>query len=422
MRRILWARGLRAFGDGFAAILLPVHLTGLGFGAPAVGAISTAALLGSALLTLALGAAAHRVRRRPALLAASLLMAATGLCFAGLEGFWPLLLVAFVGTLSPTGGDTGVFLPLEHTVLTQSVPPERRTAAFARYSFVGSVLDAVGALAAGAVDWLAPFAAPRSVADALFLLYGALGVASFLLYRGLSARAEAPGEAPGEAPPAPLGPSRRRVYGLAALFAVDSFGGGFVVNSLLALWLSERFGLDAAAVGVIFFATGLCSAVSYFAAVPLARRFGLVNTMVFTHLPSSVFLILVAFAPSAAVAFALLALRALLSQMDVPTRSSYVMAVVEPHERPAAASVTAVPRGLAAAVSPLLSGWLMGLSAFGWPLIAGGALKIAYDLMLLRAFARVRPPEEEAERGGPAVPAAAAACAAGGRIGDIGRR
>jgi MFS family permease len=421
MRRILWARGLRAFGDGFAAILLPVHLTGLGFGAPAVGAISTAALLGSALLTLALGAAAHRVRRRPALLAASLLMAATGLCFAGLEGFWPLLLIAFVGTLSPTGGDTGVFLPLEHTVLTQSVPPERRTAAFARYSFVGSVLGAVGALAAGAVDWLAPFAAPRSVADALFLLYGALGVASFLLYRSLSARAEAPGEAageaPGEAPPAPLGPSRRRVYGLAALFAVDSFGGGFVVNSLLALWLSERFGLDAAAVGVIFFATGLCSAVSYFAAVPLARRFGLVNTMVFTHLPSSVFLILVAFAPGATVAFALLALRALLSQMDVPTRSSYVMAVVEPHERPAAASVTAVPRGLAAAASPLLSGWLMGLSAFGWPLIAGGALKIAYDLMLLRAFARVRPPEE-AERGGPA----AAARAGAARIGDTRHR
>jgi predicted MFS family arabinose efflux permease len=340
-------------------------------------------------------------------------MAATGLCFAGLEGFWPLLLVAFVGTLSPTGGDTGVFLPLEHTVLTQSVPPERRTAAFARYSFVGSVLGAVGALAAGAVDWLAPVAPPRAVAEGLFVLYGALGAASFLLYRGLSARAEAPGDAP----PAPLGPSRRRVYGLAALFAVDSFGGGFVVNSLLALWLSERFGLDAAAVGAVFFATGLCSAVSYFAAVPLARRFGLVNTMVFTHLPSSVFLILVAFAPGATVAFALLALRALLSQMDVPTRSSYVMAVVEPHERPATASVTAVPRGLAAAASPLLSGWLMSLSAFGWPLIAGGVLKIAYDLMLLRAFARVRPPEEEAEHGGPAVARAGAA-----RIGDAGRR
>ena len=395
MRRILCARALRAFGDGYAAILLPVHLSALGFNALAVGAISTATLLGSALLTLALGALGHKLRRRPALLAASLLMAATGLAFATVEGFWPLLLIAFVGTLSPTGGDTGVFLPLEHTVLTQSVPGAERTAAFARYAFVGSVVGAAGALAAGAVDWLEPLVGPASVTDAPFALYGALGVGSFLLYRGLSPRAEAAGDAP----PAPLGPSRRRVYGLAALFALDSFGGGFVVNSLLALWLSERFDLDVATVGAIFFATGLCSAVSYFAAVPLARRFGLVNTMVFTHLPSSVFLILTAFAPTAWAAFGLLALRGLLSQMDVPTRSSYVMAVVEPHERPAAASVTAVPRGLAAAASPLLSGWLLGLSGFGWPLVVAGALKITYDLMLLRAFAKVRPPEEAGRTG-----------------------
>lgn len=391
--RILWARGLRAFGDGFAAILLPLHLSSLGFAPIAVGAISTAALLGSSLLALGLGAVGHRVRRRPALLAASLLMIGSGLGFAAIDDFWPLLVIAFVGTLSPTSGDVGVFLPLEHTVLTQSVPPQQRTAAFARYSFVGSVLGAVGALAAGAVDWLAPIAAPRTVTDALFLLYGGLGVGSFLLYRRLSAHAEAPGHAP----PAPLGPSRRRVYGLAALFALDSFGGGFIVNSLLALWLSERFGLDVATVGTIFFATSLCSAVSYFAAVPLSARFGLVNTMVFTHLPSSVFLILVAFAPDATTAFVLLVLRALLSQMDVPTRSSYVMAVVEPHERPAAASMTAVPRGLAAAVSPLISGWLMGLSAFGWPLILAGGLKITYDLLLLRAFSAVRPPEEAAD-------------------------
>ena len=392
IRRILWARALRAFGDGYVAILLPVHLAALGLDALAVGAISTATLLGSSLLTLALGAVGHRIRRRPALLAASLLMAATGLAFAGVEGFWPLLLIAFVGTISPTGGDTGVFLPLEHTVLAQSVAEADRTAAFARYAFVGSVVGAAGALAAGLVDWLGPWLGPAAVTDALFAFYGVLGLVSFLLYRGLSPRAKATGEAP----PAPLGPSRRRVYGLAALFALDSFGGGFVVNSLLALWLSERFGLEVATVGAVFFATGLCSAVSYFAAVPLARRFGLVNTMVFTHLPSSVFLIATAFAPTAFLAFALLVLRALLSQMDVPTRSSYVMAVVEPHERPAAASVTAVPRGLASAASPLLSGWLMGLSAFGWPLVLAGAVKITYDLLLLRAFARVRPPEETA--------------------------
>lgn len=389
-RRILLARALRAFGDGYVAILLPVHLSALGFGPLAVGTIATATLLGSALLTLALGAVGHRLRRRPALLAASLLMAATGLGVVVAEDFWPLLLIAFLGTLSPTGGDASVFLPLEHTVLAQSVADADRTAGFARYAFVGSVVGAAGALAAGAVDWLAPLAGARAVTAAMFALYGGLGVASFLLYRGLSPRAEAMGDRP----PAPLGPSRRRVLGLAALFSLDSFGGGFVVNSLLALWLADRFGLEVATIGAVFFATGLCSAVSMFAAVPLARRFGLVNTMVFTHLPSSLFLLATAFAPDAGAAFGLLLARSLLSQMDVPTRSSYVMAVVEPQERPAAASLTAVPRGLAAALSPFLSGWLMGLSPFGWPLVAAGVLKITYDLLLLRAFAQVRPPEE----------------------------
>jgi predicted MFS family arabinose efflux permease len=240
------------------------------------------------------------------------------------------------------------------------------------------------------VDWLAPLLSRSAVMSALFLLYGGLGLASFLLYRGLSPRAEADGDTP----PAPLGPSRRRVHGLAALFALDAFGGGLVVNSLLALWLFERFGLDVATTGAIFSAMGICSAASYFAAVPLARRFGLINTMVFTHLPSNLFLALVAFAPDLWMAFVLLLLRSLLSQMDVPTRSSYVMAVVQPEERPAAASVTAVPRSLASAVAPLLSGWLLGLSAFGWPLVAAGALKAVYDLLLLRSFSRVRPPEE----------------------------
>ncbi|MBX9701315.1 MAG: MFS transporter, partial [Acetobacteraceae bacterium] len=198
-----------------------------------------------------------------------------------------------------------------------------------------------------------------------------------------------------QAPRAPLAPdSRRRVLGLAALFSLDAFGGGFIVTSLLSLWLAERFGLDVAALGAVFFATGVCSALSYLAAVPLARRFGLVNTMVFTHLPSSVLLVLVPFAPDGITAVALLVARSLLSNMDVPTRSSYVMAVVRPEERPAAASFTTVPRSLAAAGAPLLSGWLIGVSAFGWPLVLAGGLKIIYDLLLLRAFARVRPPEE----------------------------
>jgi MFS family permease len=381
---------LRAFGDGYVSVLLPVYLAERGFDAFAVGAVSTATLLGSALLTLGLGLIAHRTPRRGALLAASLLMAGTGLGFAGAEGLWPLLIIAFVGTLNPSGGDVSVFLPLEHTVLAHHATGTERTAVFARYAFVGSVVGAVGTLASGAVDWLGPAMGRAAVLDALFLLYGLLGLASFVLYRRLSPLVEGD---PTAAPSA-LGPSRRKVYALAALFSIDSFGGGLVLNSLLALWLYEHFGLDVATTGAIFFATGLCSAASYFAAVPLARRFGLVNTMVFTHLPSNLFLALVPFAPSIWAAFALLILRSLLSQMDVPTRSSYVMAVVQPEERPAAASVTSVPRSLASAAAPLLSGWLLGISAFGWPLVAAGALKAAYDLLLLRSFARVRPPEE----------------------------
>lgn len=388
--RVLLARSLRAFGDGYVAILLPLHLGLRGLDALAIGAITTATLLGSALLTLALGFVAHRIRRRRLLLAAALLMTATGIGFVSFATFWPLLLVAFVGTINPSSGDVSVFGPIEHTVLTQSVAPAQRTALFARYSFTGSVIGACGALAAGLVDWLDGLMTSAAVLDAMFLLYGAIGLVTFLLYRGLSPAAEAPNDVP----PAPLGPSRRRVYTLAALFSLDAFGGGFIVNTLLALWLFERFELAVATAGTIFFATGLCSAVSYFIAVRVAARFGLINTMVFSHLPSNLLLIAAAFASTAAVAAGLLVLRSFLSQMDVPTRSSYVMAVVSPAERPAAASVTAVPRSLAAALAPALSGWLLGLSGFGWPLVIAGSLKIVYDLLLLRLFAQERPPEE----------------------------
>jgi MFS family permease len=390
IRRVLVARSLRAFGDGYVAILLPLHLSGLGYDAFGVGAISTATLLGSALLTLAIGLVAYRIPRRRGLLAAGLLMAATGIGFAGLEGFLPLLVIAFVGTLNPSGGDVSIFLPLEHTVIAHIVADEERTAVFARYSFVGAFFGALGALSVGMVDWLAPVIAPSVTVAALFGLYAAIGLLTFFVYRHLSPQVEAGTDSPS----APLGPSRGIVYRLAALFSVDAFGGGLVINALLALWLSERLGISVASIGAIFFVTSLCSAVSYFAAVPLAKRFGLINTMVFTHLPSSVFLILTAFAPTIWIAFGLLILRSLLSQMDVPTRSSYVMAVVRPEERPAAASVTAVPRSLASAVAPLLSGWLLTVSPFGWPLVLAGALKAAYDLALLWQFSAIKPPEE----------------------------
>lgn len=388
------ARGLRASADGCISLLLPVYLIELGFGAFEVGAVATATLLGSGLSTLALGLVARRWRRHTLFAGAALLMAATGVAFAAASQFWPLLLVAFIGTLNPSGGDVSVFLPLEQAALAEVVDDRRRTAVLAWYSTLGSLLAAAGALAIMAPDWIAQ-RTDWSRLDAvrvMFALYGACGLLSAIVYRGLSARIEA-----ARTPAAQTGPleqSRPIVYRLAALFALDSFAGGFVVQSILALWLVQRFALSPAEVAQVFFWTGLCSALSYLAAVPLSRRLGLVNTMVFTHLPANVCLILVPFAPSAAAAMALLVVRSALSQMDVPARHSYVMAIVPPQERSAAASVTSVPRSLAAAASPALAGWLLALSSFGWPLVVAGGLKIAYDLTLFALFRDVRPPEE----------------------------
>ena len=226
---------------------------------------------------------------------------------------------------------------------------------------------------------------------AMFLLYAAVAVAAAVAYRGLPRTSRA---AMTEDVSAGLGPSRRRVYVLAALFSLDAFGGGFLVQSLIALWLYQRFGLSIEAAGSLFFWTGILTAFSYLVAVRIADRIGLVRTMVFSHLPSSLCLLAIPFCGSLSWAIALLLVRSALSQMDVPTRSSYVMAVVTPAERPAAASVTSVPRSLAAAASPALAGYLLGLSSFGWPLIVGGAVKIVYDLLLLAMFHRVKPPEE----------------------------
>jgi MFS family permease len=393
MRRILVARGLRAFGDGFVALLVPIYLIELGFSPLAIGAIVTATLVGTALLTLWVGMVANRYSVRRLLLACAVLMAATGAGFAVTTAFWPLLLIAFVGTMNPTSGDASIFLPLEQAALAQTAEPRRRTALFARYSVIGSVAGAVGTLAAAAPDFLAGTAGSGrlGVMQLMFVGYAALGVVTLVLYRPLSPAIEAP---PTLVQAAPLGKSKRLVYGLAALFGMDSFGTGFLVQSLLALWLYQRFQISVTTAAAILFWSGICSAVSYLVAVPIAARIGLINTMVFTHLPSNVLLALVPFAPNLPVAIALLLARSALSQMDVPTRTSYVMAVVAPEERAAAASVTAVPKTFAWAAGSLISGYLLTLSTFGWPLLIGGVVKGAYDLLLLYNFQKVRPPEE----------------------------
>jgi MFS family permease len=386
---LLMARALRAFGDGYVAVLLPAYLLALGLDPLDVGYVSTATLSGSALATVAVAVVGYRWSTRGLLLAAAFLMLITGISFASISSFWPLLIVAFIGTLNPSSGDVSVFLPLEHARLAQAAQGNARTGLFARYSLLGSSSAAAGALAAGIPSLLAVWLG-LSLIDglrAMFVLYGLLGGSVWLLYRTLPKTESHTGQLP-----APLGPSRRIVFKLAALFSVDAFAGGLVVNSLLTLWLFERFGLSLGQAGLFFFCTELLSAVSQLAAPVIARRIGLLNTMVFTHIPANVCLILAAIVPSPEVALPLLFMRSALSQMDVPTRTAYVMAVVTPAERAAAASFTAVPRSLASAASPTLAGALLASGLLSTPLIACGALKIAYDLALLASFRRLDVP------------------------------
>jgi MFS family permease len=347
-----------------------------------VGVLSTATLLGSALATLAVGRWGHRFHHRRLLLGASALMAMTGLAFAGLANFWPLLAVAFVGTLNPSSGDVSVFLPLEHARLAHAAHGSERTRLFSRYSLAGALFASLGALAAGLPDVAVRSGASLLTAlRAMFVLYAIVGCVIWLLYRRLPGPDTVAMEAR-----ARLGPSRRVVARLAALFSIDAFAGGLLVQSLLALWLFERFHLSLASAGAFFFWAGLMTAFSQLAAPWVARRIGLLNTMVFTHIPSSIALICAAFATTVEMALGLLLLRAALSQMDVPTRSAYVMALVTPPERAAAASYTAVPRSLASALSPTLGGALLATGWLAAPLVACGVVKIAYDLAILVLF------------------------------------
>ncbi len=386
------ARGVRGFGDGFAIIILPAYLSAIGFSPGQIGIIASASLLGTALLTLVIGFIAPRHDLRNLLLGGAVLMACTGLAFPNFDQFAFIAIVAFGGTVNPSTGDLGVLVPLAPAMLALGVPDHERTRTFARHSLIGALSMAAGALAAAIPDFLV--LADISRLDAfkiMFYAYAALGLVSVALYRRL------PHARMDEArPSAPLGPSRGVVYKLAALFSLDAFAGGFVVQSLLALWLFERFDLSLSAASLFFFWSSTLSAFSYPVAAWLAKHIGLINTMVYTHIPSSIFLILAAFSPNLILALGLLLIRSALSQMDVPTRTSYVMAVVTPAERTAAASVTAVPRSLASSISPAMAGALLATSFSGLPLVLCGILKIAYDVALLFSFRHVKPPEEKA--------------------------
>lgn len=392
-RRILVVRALRGFVDGLVSVLLAGYLTHLGFTPLEVGAIVTGTLLGSAALTIALGLAGHGLSRRRVLLGAAALMLATGLGFTGFTAFWPLLVVAVLGTLNPSAGDVSVFLPTEQAVLAEIAPARYRTRLFAAYNVSGNFMGGLGALASG-VPVVVARVYDLDVVGAErcgFLVYALVAVVTGILYLGLG-----PGVETRHATRAgPLGESRRIVVQLAALFSLDSFGGGFAIQSLLVLWLHQRFHLSVETTGAVFFAAGVLGGLSQLVSPMLAARIGLVPTMVYTHLPANFLLVAAGLVPSAPLAVAFLLLRASLSQMDVPARQAYVMAVVPPRSRSAAASVTNVPRSLAAAVPPLFVGAMLSYSATGWPLVCGGVLKALYDVLLLVRFRAVPGLDEE---------------------------
>jgi len=391
-RKLLITRGLRGLADGVVSVVLATYLTDLGFSPFEVGAVITGTLLGSAAVTLGVGLLGHRLSRKRILLGATALMVVTGIGFAGLTAFWPLMVVAVAGTLNPSSGDVSLFLPTEQAALAHTADGTARTMAFAWYNLAGSLAGALGALLSGLPSMLAAHGALSILfADRLiFVLYAASAVVAAVVYRTLSGAVEVH---TGEQPRRPLEQSRRVVLQLAALFSLDSFGGGFVVQSLLVLWLYRRFDLDADTTATVFFVSGILSAFSQILSPRLAARIGLIRTMVYTHLPANLFLILAAFMPSAPLCIAFLLLRMAVSQMDVPARQAYVMAVVPPEERTAAASVTNVPRSLAAGLAPLLAGALLERSNFGWPLVIGGTLKAVYDVALFFQFKAVRPRE-----------------------------
>ncbi len=378
---LLATRGLRAFGFGFSAVLIGVYLEGRGLSPVLIGLTLGIGLAAASLSGLASAALAARWGRRRVLALAGVLMALTGLDLA-LSGQPVLLVLAGVtGMLGAASVDLGPFAAVEQAVLAEAVPQSARNVAFGRYSLTGGLFNAAGGLAAA-------LATGGEGGRAFFLLYAVIGVATAVLPLFMTTRVEV------AAAPVAFG-SWRPLAGLAALFALDSLGGGFVANAVIAYWLHSRFGADAQLLGPVFAAIAVLQSVSYEASGRLADRFGLVNTMVFTHLPSNILLLLVPLSPSLAWAIALLLCRFLLSQMDVPARQAYVVSIVPPAERAGAVAMTGAVRGVAQSFGPALAGVAIGAAAFGIPFFAAGGLKIVYDLALFAGFRNRRAEHEK---------------------------
>lgn len=409
--RILFcSRMLRLFAYGFLSVILALYLNEIGLSKINIGLLFTLTLLGDTVISLWITTNADRIGRRRMLIAGAGLMILAAAIFVTTRNFYLLLVASMIGVISPSGNEVGPFLSIEQASLTQLVTDRQRTGIFAWYNLAGSFATAVGALAAGGTSQLLQGIgySPLTSYQVVLVGYGIVGLIMLAFFISLSAAIEVPRnrlQDRGESnPPAPSEPrrflglhrSQRIVFRLAALFSLDSFAGGFIIQSLMALWFTLKYGVEPAGLGAIFFGANILAGISALVAAWVAGKIGLINTMVYTHLPSNVLLILVPFMPSLYLAVALLLIRSSISQMDVPTRQSYVMAVVEPDERSAASGITNVARTVGVSLSPVFTGIFISNPAFlGFPFIISGVLKIIYDLALYFNFRNVKPPEEE---------------------------
>ena len=401
-RLLFVTRFIRLFAYGSLSVVLVFYLVGIGLSKPQTGLLLTLTLVGDTVVSLFLTTRADRIGRRRMLIVGAVLMVAAGLVFASTRNLWLLVLAGTVGVISPSGHEVGPFLSIEQAALSHVVTDRTRTEVFAWYTLAGSLATAFGALAAGTVTrLLQETVAPPGSYRTVVLLYAALGVVLAILFSRLSRAAEATTLGEKKAVRATfaglsgLDRSRDVVLKLSALFALDSFGGGFVIQSFAAYWFYLRFGVNPATLGAIFFWANIFAGMSALVASRLASRFGLIRTMVATHLPSNILLILVPLMPTLSLAVLVLLVRFSISQMDVPTRQSYIMAVVSPEERSAAAGIAGVARTIGAAISPLFVGFMFARPALiNLPFIIAGTLKIAYDLLLYKEFLAVQPPEE----------------------------
>jgi MFS family permease len=392
--RLLFATcGVRSFAYGFLSVVLGLYLDAIGFTTTAIGWIFTAALAGGAVMTIVITAVADSLGRRVLLILGALLMAIAGWVFAVSNNPIFLTVAAIFGTISPSGKEVGPFLSIEQAILPQTAEDQHRTSVFSAYNLIGSLCGALGALAVG----LPSLFSLSQITGYRFLVYGyaICAVVMMVLFGLLSPTIEAKAEVSSQTRKIGVQRSRSVVAKLAGLFALDAFAGGFIVQSIVAYWFYLRYKTDLNALGGIFFGTNLLAALSFLAAPAIARRFGLLNTMVFTHLPSNILILLVPLMPNLELAVVMLLVRNLLSQLDVPTRQSYTMAVVDPDERSASAGILSVARNAGAAAAPLFTGAVLALPSLGLPFLLAGGLKIIYDVWIFAVFRKVKPPEEK---------------------------